>query len=155
MSISSGGGAGKTSSPWGTPPASAAGNQESQGGEAVRARTEGERKKSLTLQAMGAKMIAEGRSPADLTLEDLKQLDPQTLPPKLRVKVQPQHPLYVRESASYGKQEPNEFQKPPTVCACVRASACMPLVCVGGSVQVGCVHVGAGRAEMRLRWAAQ
>ena len=66
------------------------------------------RKKSLTLRDVGAKLISEGRTQADLTLDDLKLLDPMSLPPKLRVKVQDQHPLYVRESEKYGKKQPNE-----------------------------------------------
>ena len=71
---------------------------------------------------VGAKMIAEGRSHADLTMEDLKLLDPMTLPPKLRVKVQPHHPLYARESASYGKKQPNALEKTTTVSEMKRKS---------------------------------
>ena len=79
---------------------------------------------------MGAKMIAEGRSPADLTLEDLKQLDPMTLPPKLRVKVQPAHPLYERESAAYGKQQPNEFQRAEHVRSLEMPPLCLFCCCL-------------------------
>ena len=110
---------GGSSSPWATSSSSIGQSAASSaGGSAGNQEKDqfGRRKKSLTLQAMGAKMISEGRSPADLTLEDLKLLDPMSLPPKLRVKVQPAHPLYERESASYGKQKPNEFQQPPKVC---------------------------------------
>ncbi len=74
-----------------------------------------DRSKSMTLQQVGAKMISEGRTHADLTVEDLKLLDPMTLPPKLRVKVQPEHPLYARESASYGKKQPSELEKTTAV----------------------------------------
>mmetsp|Transcript_54425 Transcript_54425/g.80790 ORF Transcript_54425/g.80790 Transcript_54425/m.80790 type:complete len:149 (+) Transcript_54425:108-554(+) len=95
---------GATASPW----AKTSTNQSQDQSES---RDDGGRKKSLTLQAMGAKMLAEGRSHADLTLEDLKQLDPMSLPPKLRVKVQPSHPLYVRESSSYGAKAPNDLEK--------------------------------------------